>query len=95
MGGSHPAANGGAWMTAVFGFGGVKAGEKQVTINPRLYRKWKKLQFNLVYKGDRFEVKITKQGVEITAAKSNCRKQTFVVSGRSIACAPGKSLLVK
>ena len=44
MGGSHPAANGGAWMTAVFGFGGVKAGEKHVTINPRLYKTWKKLQ---------------------------------------------------
>ena len=49
MGGSHPAANGGAWMTAVFGFGGVTASEKQVAINPRLYKKWKKLQFNLAY----------------------------------------------
>ena len=28
MGGSHPAANGGAWMTAVLGFGGVQADEK-------------------------------------------------------------------
>ena len=35
IGGSHPAANGGAWMTAVFGFGGVKANAEQVAINPQ------------------------------------------------------------
>jgi nigerose phosphorylase len=39
MGGSHPAANGGAWMTTVFGFAGVKAGDKNVIINPRLVEK--------------------------------------------------------
>ena len=48
IGGSHPAANGGAWMTAVFGFGGVKGrNAKQVAINPKLYKKWKSLHFNL------------------------------------------------
>jgi len=95
MGGSHPAANGGAWMTAVFGFGGVKAGEEQVAINPRLYKTWKSLQFNIVYKGDRFNIKITKDEVAITADGSNKRKHTFIVSGKSIDCAPGKLSFVK
>ena len=95
MGGSHPAANGGAWMTAVFGFGGVKAGEKQVAINPRLYKTWKSLQFNIVYKGDRFNIKITKDEVAIIADGSNKGKQTFIVSGKSIDCAPGKPSSIK
>ena len=82
-------------MTAVFGFGGVKADEKRVTINPRLCKKWKRLQFNLVYKGDQFEVTITKQNVAITAIKSNRSKQTFVVAGKSVDCTSGKSALVK
>jgi nigerose phosphorylase len=91
IGGSHPAANGGAWMTAVFGFGGVKADGKQVVINPRLYKKWASLQFNLIYKGDRFNIKITKRDVTITANASNRRKHPFIVSGKSIDCPPGKS----
>jgi kojibiose phosphorylase len=95
MGGSHPAANGGAWMTAVFGFGGVKAGEENVIINPRLYEKWNKLQFNLVYKGDRFTVKITQNDVEIMADASNKIKHSCIVSGKSLDCEPGKIVLVK
>ena len=95
IGGSHPAANGGAWMTTVFGFGGVRAGENQVTINPRLYKKWRRLEFNLAYKGDRFGIIITKKNVTISAAESNRGKQPFIVSGKSIACAPGAVSIVK
>jgi kojibiose phosphorylase len=95
MGGSHPAANGGAWMTAVFGFGGVKADEKRVAINPRLYEKWKSLRFKMVYKGDRFNITITQNNVAIIADRSNNRKRTFIVSGKSIDCAPGKTSFIK
>jgi nigerose phosphorylase len=95
MGGSHPAANGGAWMTAVFGFGGVKAGGEYVVINPRLYKKWNNLRFNMVYKRDRFNIKITKDDVAIIADTFNKSKHTFIVSGKSIDCAPGKLSLIK
>ena len=95
IGGSHPAANGGAWMTAVFGFGGIKANGEHVVINPRLYKKWTRLQLNLVYKGDRFNIKITKQDVTIIATASNQLKHTFVVSGKSIEIEPGKTSSVK
>jgi nigerose phosphorylase len=90
MGGSHPAANGGAWMTAVFGFAGVRADQNQVIINPRLYKEWNKLQFNMIYKGDWFNVKITPNDVEIVADASNKSKHAFVVSGKLVDCAPGK-----
>ncbi len=94
MGGSHPAANGGAWMTVVFGFGGVKANAERVVINPRLYKEWKSLQFNMFYKGDSFNVKITRNDVTIIADPSNKCNRTFVVSGKSIECVPGKRLFV-
>lgn len=94
MGGSHPAANGGAWMTAVFGFGGLKTGEKHIVINPRLYKTWKKVQFNLAYRGDRFDITITNRSVEIVAAAVNKQKRTFVVAGQSAICAPGERLFV-
>jgi nigerose phosphorylase len=95
MGGSHPAANGGAWMTAVFGFGGVQAGQKRVIMNPRLYKKWEALQFSMIFKGDRFKIKITKDNVAIKADASNHRSHAFVVWGKSISCAPGKSAATK
>ena len=95
MGGSHPAANGGAWMTAVFGFGGVRAGVESVTINPRLYKKWNKLEFNLVYKGDRFTVKINQIEVEVLADASNKSKQTFIISGKPYDCEAGNNILTE
>jgi kojibiose phosphorylase len=95
MGGSHPAANGGAWMTAVLGFGGVQADEKKVAINPRLCRKWKRLQFNLAYKGDDFRMNITKSSVTIASSGTNARIRTIYIAGRPVKCIPGHLVTTK
>ncbi len=95
MGGSHPAANGGAWMTAVFGFGGVHADERQLTINPRLFSRWKSLQFNLAYRGDTFQIKITKASVTITPHRSNTREHVVSIAGTPAKCAPGIPVTTK
>jgi len=95
MGGSHPAANGGAWMTAVLGFGGLRASRDRVAIRPRLPRKWKALRFNLVHRGDRFRVAITRQDVTISAAPANGSKHRFVVAGKAVDCRPGTSRRVR
>ena len=95
MGGSHPAANGGAWMTAVFGFGGVQADENRIAINPRLCAKWKSLQFNLAYKGGDFRIKITKTSVTISPSPTNPREHTLLVAGRPAKCSPGKPVTIK
>jgi len=88
-GGSHPAANGGAWMTAVFGFAGLLADETRVAINPRLFAKWRSLRFKLAYKGDLFNIRITKADVAITPSQDNRSTRLFVVAGVSVNCAPG------
>ncbi len=90
IGGSHPAANGGAWMTAVFGFGGVHAADGQVVINPRLYRKWRGLEFSLAYHGDRFLIRVTPDAVTITPQPGNTREHPFVVAGEAVTCVPGQ-----
>jgi nigerose phosphorylase len=95
IGGSHPAANGGAWMTAVFGFGGVRADEQQVTINPRLYGKWRSLAFGLEYQGDRFRIQLTAEAVTVTPQSSNRREHRFVIAGEEVTCGPGKAVTVK
>lgn len=94
MGGSHPAANGGSWMTAVFGFGGVQADARRVTITPRLCRPWRSLQFNLAYRGDQFRVTITRKTVTVEPAATNRRAHEFVVGGTAKKCRPGQAVSV-
>ncbi len=95
MGGSHPAANGGAWMTAVLGFGGVQADEKRIAINPRLCPKWKRMNFHLSYKGDDFRVDITKTSVTVAASGTNARTHTVLVGGAPVKCIPGEMATVR
>jgi len=91
-GGSHPAANAGAWMVAVLGFGGLFSGDRAVTINPSLYWKWESLEFGLAFKGDRFQIKMSSVSVEIAASSTNTASRTFVVWGTERSCAPGQIL---
>lgn len=94
IGGSHPAANGGAWMTAVFGFGGVHVDARQIAINPRLYRRWQALEFPLAVRGDGFRIRITAETVAVTPAATNRHEHTFVIAGRPVVCRPGQTLTV-
>jgi len=95
MGGSHPAANGGAWMTAVFGFGGVHVDEHRISLRPRLYPRWRSLRFNLAYQGDRFRITITKTTVTIAADAANRRGHAVRVAGRAVKCRPGTTVTAK
>lgn len=94
MGGSHPAANGGAWMTAVLGFGGVQADAGRIVLNPRLWRTWKSLQFNLAHRGDRFLIRITPTAVTVTPHPANTRTHALLVAGRTAKCRPGAAVTV-
>jgi kojibiose phosphorylase len=95
MGGSHPAANGGAWMTAVLGFGGLSAGPDQIVITPRLYKSWKSLSFPIAYRGDRFAMRLSHETVTIDAAPSNRQTHRFLVWGHPANLAPGRSVTVE
>ena len=65
IGGTHPAANGGAWNTAIFGFAGVSFTDDTLDISPRLPKNWDSLSFKLNWKGDKLDIKVTANGVEI------------------------------
>jgi nigerose phosphorylase len=95
MGGSHPAANGGAWMATIFGFAGVKAYSNKVSINPKLYDKWKSLSFNLSYKGDNFAIKITPDETTVQSLGSNIASHKFVLGEKEFVCDPGRKIETK
>ena len=49
--GIHAATAGGLWQAVVFGFAGLRVGEGEYTVTPRLPAHWKRLSFSLVYRG--------------------------------------------
>lgn len=71
IGGTHPAANGGAWNTAIFGFAGVSFTNDVLDISPRLPKNWKKLSFKLNWKGEALTITISQNVVEIDGVKNS------------------------
>jgi trehalose/maltose hydrolase-like predicted phosphorylase len=68
IGGTHPAANGGSWSTAIFGFGGVSyTADGALDISPRLPAHWTGLSFKLLFRGARLSVRVGANGVDVTA----------------------------
>lgn len=65
IGGTHPAAAGGAYMTAVSGFGGVVLKDGKVTANPKLPESWKKLRFHIRYRNKLYQITETKDSVNV------------------------------
>jgi trehalose/maltose hydrolase-like predicted phosphorylase len=64
IGGTHPAASGGAYMTAIFGFAGIHLHDS-ITVDQQLPPSFQSMQFHLLYKQKRYLVHITRQHVDI------------------------------
>ncbi|MBR1741413.1 MAG: glycoside hydrolase family 65 protein, partial [Lachnospiraceae bacterium] len=67
IGGTHPAAAGGAYMSAIYGFGGLRESGGTLSAKPCLPDQWKKLQFHVYFKGEWYLV--TESGEEVLFQK--------------------------
>ncbi|BDR55293.1 kojibiose phosphorylase [Bombiscardovia apis] len=64
--GIHLAAAGGAWMTLVGGFGGLRdTGGTRISLQPRLPKGWKSMTYHLSIKGSLIRVELTQEAVEL------------------------------
>lgn len=70
IGGTHPAAAGGAYMVATEGFGGIQIKEGQITAKSTLPKGWNRLCFRMKYRGKKYEVDITKDNAQVREIKS-------------------------
>ena len=59
IGGTHPAANGGAWMIAVLGFAGLSVQNGQITLHPHLPKEITRLSFPITLRSKRYVVTVT------------------------------------
>ncbi|HBM81186.1 MAG TPA: kojibiose phosphorylase [Clostridiaceae bacterium] len=69
--GLHAANAGGAWQSAVFGFGGLSIDrEQKINLNPWLPEKWEKLSFKVKWKNTILTITVNKTEVELHSNKN-------------------------
>jgi trehalose/maltose hydrolase-like predicted phosphorylase len=83
IGGTHAAANGGAWMTAVMGFAGLRASTTGICITPRLPEHWALMVIPMRWHDAEFRIEIQNGKVTINAGKSNKEPVVFTVFGET------------
>jgi trehalose/maltose hydrolase-like predicted phosphorylase len=65
IGGTHPAANGGAWMSAVFGLCGIRYTGDTISINPHLPTHWKKVILPFTVCGQKLRITLTHDKIAV------------------------------
>ncbi len=81
IGGTHPAANGGAWMSAVFGLCGIHCAGDTLTINPHLPSHWKQVTLPLLFRGQKLRIRLSAESVNIQAASALEAPLSVLVAG--------------
>jgi nigerose phosphorylase len=94
IGGTHPAANGGAWMAAVQGFAGLRYEDGLVNLQPSLPDKWTSIGFKLILRGQQYELTVTRSSVRVMSAEGNQLEQPFRIGGAVWLLLPGKEVHV-
>jgi trehalose/maltose hydrolase-like predicted phosphorylase len=68
IGGTHPAGNGGAWMSAVFGLCGIRLSEAGVFVDPHLPAHWTRVKLSLFFRGQQLRFTLTHTSIAIEPA---------------------------
>ncbi|MCR8656147.1 glycosyl hydrolase family 65 protein [Paenibacillus endoradicis] len=95
IGGTHPAANGGAWMATVLGFAGVHFNGQRVQIKPSLPEQWNSIRFPLLLKGQLFQVTVDSKAVVITPQGDHSHPIAFEINEQLHNVEAGQELRVE
>ncbi len=89
--GLHGTAMGGAWMAAVFGFGGVNLSPAGLRINPRLPAGWSALRFTLLLRGVPLRVQVERGALTLCAEGEPHVEMSLTVAGRAVTLRGGQA----
>ena len=92
IGGTHPASNGGSWLVAVRGFGGLSLVDGVPHIRPALPKGWTELTFPLCCQGLRCRVTVTPHSVTATADSANRDDMPLILGETCCRVSPGASV---
>lgn len=93
--GIHTASIGGIWKCVVFGFGGVRAINGQLRINPQLPITWDSLSYPLYWQGDLLKIHITHDVIEVVKITDVQSSLNLWIQGQNYTIENQKSLTVK
>jgi len=74
IGGTHPAGNGGAWMSVVFGLCGIHCSGDTITITPNMPDHWTQISVPLVVRGQEIRIDLAKNEIKIQPITSLTRE---------------------
>ena len=58
IGGTHPASNGGSYLSLLFGISGLKFKDNEIILNPHLPSKIKGLEFKIIYRNKKYLINV-------------------------------------
>jgi beta-phosphoglucomutase len=85
IGGTHPAANGGAWMAVVHGFLGLERSGHTLSLDPHLPQGWTEVRLALGVGGETLDAAVTLDTITLTPHRPFEKPLTVTVGGRSVA----------
>ncbi len=90
--GLHITAASGAWLSMVYGFGGLRYTIDTLSLNPILPKEWEDYRFNLVYRGTLFSVCVAKRSVSLAHLSGN--PATVSVYGKAYLLKKNKTMTI-
>lgn len=81
IGGTHPAANGGAWLAVIKGFCGIVNTARGVSITPRLPASWSKVVVPYKYGKNSYEITIFNHSAQVRILEEHGPHPEFSVQG--------------
>jgi kojibiose phosphorylase/nigerose phosphorylase len=69
IGGTHPAAAGGAYMVALRGFAGLSCENHRVSVAPNLPKHWEGMKFRIHYENKKYEIEINQKEARVEEIK--------------------------
>jgi nigerose phosphorylase len=82
IGGTHPAANGGAWLAVIKGFCGLLNTASGVSIAPRLPAHWQKVVIPYKFAKNSYEITVEKERVQVRVLEQHGPHPEFSVRGQ-------------
>lgn len=90
--GAHMAAHGMNWSLVVNGLAGCLPGKEKFMIDPRLPEEWKRVRFNLKWKGAVFTVDINGKRISVTNRTSASACLPLSIQGKEYVAHPGETI---
>ena len=92
--GIHAASTGGTWMSVVFGFGGFRVMNRQMTFKPWLPEGWEALRFKLKWRGNTLSVTIRPEDAVFYLSSEEPSSEEIVVSGQTVSIPSGREVTI-